>query len=166
MREVFGKALQAKADGLVAEIKAGGSVEAAAAKVGGHVVHQVGLERIAAQQYQALGRDFLGKIFDAKPGDAFAAAAPTGAFIAKLDAVRPGDITQTARVIEAIRQRISEDYLKDLEAAAKAASVPMIKPATNLTLARKTLGVDAAMLAKAGAKPAAGGAPHAGGPAK
>jgi peptidyl-prolyl cis-trans isomerase D len=154
MRQRFLEALKARADALMAMMRKGGTIEQAAAQVGGHVTRQVGMQRIQVQQYKDLGRDFLQGIFEAAPGDVFAAPAPSGVFVAKLDAVRPGDVTAMARVVQAIDGRVSQDYLRDLVDAAKAASEQKVRVSVNLHMARQALGIDPALLAKLGAKPA------------
>jgi peptidyl-prolyl cis-trans isomerase D len=154
-QQAYLKALKARADALVAQIRGGAGIDQVAAQAGGHVVHQSGMQRVGAEQYKALGRDFLVAVFTAKSGDVFAAAAPSGVFIAKLDAVRPGDVTTMARAIETIEGRVSQDYLKDIMSSVKTASRQDIKVTINLPLARRTLGVDPALVAKPGA-PASG----------
>ena len=145
------KALKARAEALTAQIRGGASIEQAAAQVGGHVVRQSGMQRIQAQQFvKALGRDFLVAMFNAKPGDVFAAAAPAGVFIGKLDAVRPGDVPTMARAVQAIEGRISQDYLKDLVASVRSAARQDIKVTINVPLARRTLGVDPNQVGKPG----------------
>lgn len=159
MRETLINALKAKAEALMAQIRKGASIESVAAQVNGHVTHQVGLQRIQAKQYEAtLGREFLQNIFGVKPGEVFAAGGPTGIFIAKLDAVRPGDQTQMARVIQQISPRVSQDYLGDMEAAIRAGATQLIKPRTNLDAARAAINVDQATIDKMNAKPGAKGA--------
>ncbi|HWA61677.1 MAG TPA: peptidyl-prolyl cis-trans isomerase [Caulobacteraceae bacterium] len=169
MRQQLVDSLKAKAEALMAAIRKGTSIDAAAAQVGAHVTHQVGLERRTAQQFaQVLGREFLLSIFGAKPGDVFAAGAPTGIFIARLDAVRPGDMTMMAQGVNQIRSRVSDDYLNDVDGSIQAAAQAIIKPNTNLNLARRAIGVSAEEMDKLNAKPAAkGGAKPAnkGGPA-
>ncbi|MGI8840118.1 MAG: peptidyl-prolyl cis-trans isomerase [Caulobacteraceae bacterium] len=142
------KALKARADDLMSQVRGGASLDQAAAQVGAHVVRQAGMQRIQAQQYKALGRDFLVAIFNAKPGDVFAAAAPDGVFIGKLDAVRPGDVAAMARAVQLIEGRVSQDYVKGLLDSVKAASRRDIKVTLNLALARRALGVDPALAAK------------------
>ncbi len=155
MQAEFAKTLQAKVDALMARIRKGESIDAVAASVGGHVTHQVGLQAVTAQQHQELGQDFLGRLFNSKPGDVFAANGQQGVFVARLDAVRPGDINTMARIVESIRGRASEAYVKDLDGAVRDAAAKTVKVTTNLDLARRTLGVDPATLPKAGAKPGA-----------
>jgi peptidyl-prolyl cis-trans isomerase D len=146
------KALKARAEALMSEVRGGSGIDQVAARAGAHVVRQGGMQRIQAAQYKGLGRDFLVAVFGAKPGDVFAAAGPTGVFIGKLDAVRPGDVSAMARAVNLIEGRVSQDYLKDLLNTAKAASRQEIKVTINLPLARRALGVDPALAAKSVAK--------------
>jgi len=151
-QEQFVKALRARAETLMDAVRKGGSLDQAAAQVGARVTHQLGMQRVQAQQYKAMGRDFLENVFAAKPGDVFAASAPNGVFIAKLDAVRPGDVAFMARAVEANRARLAADYLRDIDGAVKTAAQQQIKVTTNLTLARQALGVDPALFAKPSTK--------------
>jgi peptidyl-prolyl cis-trans isomerase D len=157
MREQMIAALRAKADALMGMIRSGKSMDEAATSVGAHLERQQGMQLIKAQQYQALGREFLSSIFAQKTGEVFDAAAPNGVFIAKLDAVRAADVETTARFLEAIRSRTSEDYLRDLVNAAKTAAKASVKVNLNLALARQAMGVDPATIAAAGTKGAGGG---------
>jgi peptidyl-prolyl cis-trans isomerase D len=152
-------ALQKKANDAQAAVQKGQTFEAAAAAYGGHITHQVGLQRANAQQYQqTLGQDFLAAIFGSKVGQVFTAGSDPlkGVVIARVDASHPGDPKQVAAVIEALRQRGAQDYLGALEQAVRAAAVKMIKPATNLELARNAMGIDAAMVARDAPKPIPG----------
>ncbi len=159
MRETLINALKAKADVLMASIRKGGSVEAAAAQVNGHVTHQVGLQRIQAKQFMpTLGREFLVNAFGVKPGEVFAAGGPTGIFIAKLDAIRPGDTTQTARLVQQIGPKLSQQYLGDAEGSLRTAADTAIKPRQNLTAARLAINLDQATIDKLNAKPGDKGA--------
>jgi peptidyl-prolyl cis-trans isomerase D len=142
LTQLYLQALKAKADGLVARIKAGTPIAEVAASVGSHVVKQAGMQRIQAAKYQAMGQSFLQGVFGVKPGDAFAAGGTTGIYIARLDAVRPGDVTQMAEVTNAIRGKLGESYLSDVIESAKAAARREIKPQINVALARQAVGVD------------------------
>lgn len=155
MRETLIAALKAKADALMAQMRKGGTIEAAAAQVGGHVTHQVGMQPIRIQQYQALGRDVLQGVFSEKPGAVFAAGGPGGIFIVKLDAVRSGEVMDMARAVQVIGPKVNQEYVSDVEAAVRDAAQAAIKPRTNLTLARQAIGVDQATLDKLNAKPGA-----------
>jgi peptidyl-prolyl cis-trans isomerase D len=71
-----------------------------------------------------------------------------GLVIVRVDAVKPADPKQVAQVLELVRQRASATYLEGLQAASRNAAVKLIKPRTDLTLARNAMGVDAAMAAR------------------
>ena len=151
-RQALVAALRAKAESLMAEIRQGKSMDAVAASAGAHVVSQPGMQLIQAERYKALGREFLAQVFAQKPGEVFLAGAPDGAFIIRLDAVRPGDVAQTAQFLEAVRQKASREYLQDLLTTTKAAAEKSIGVNINLNLARQTLGVDPASISPPGKK--------------
>jgi len=155
MNQELVTALKAKANALMAEVRKGGSLDQAATEVGSHVVRQTDMQRLHAQQYQAtLGREFLEQIFGVKPGEVFAAGGQTGVYIAKLDAVRPGDTTETARLLEGLRGRVTQAYLKDLMTSVNTAAEKEVKVSINLPLARQALNIDPALIAKLGGKAA------------
>ena len=140
--QLYLDALRTKANDLVAQIKGGKPIAEVAAAVGARVVQQPGMQRVQAAKYQAMGQNFVQAVFLVKQGDAFAAGAPNGVYIARLDAVRPGDATRMAQVTNAIRARMGESYLQDVLASAKAAARREIKPQVNVALARQAIGVD------------------------
>jgi peptidyl-prolyl cis-trans isomerase D len=140
--QMYLQALKAKADALVAKIKGGTPIEQVGASVGSHVVKQTGMQRIQAAKYQAMGQSFLQAVFGVKPGEAFAAGGQTGIYIARLDAVRPGDATQMAQITNALRGKLGESYLSDVLESAKTAARREIKPQINVALARQAIGVD------------------------
>ena len=156
MQQTVMSALQAKATAAQATIQKGQTFEAVAPTYGGKVTHQIGLQRAAAQQYlQMLGQDFLAATFGNKVGAVFAVGSDPlkGLVVARLDAIHPADPQQVAGVLEAVRQRSGQPYLEGLAAAAREAAVRLIKPRSDLALARSTIGVDKAMVDRA-AKPA------------
>ena len=145
-------ALQQKANAAQAAVQKGQSLEAVAAGYGATVSHQLGLQQASAQQQeQTLGRAFIGGAFQAKPGQVFTAGSDPlkGFVVAKLDAVHLADPKQVASVLEIIRQRSAQTYLTGLQQSVRDAAVKMIKPTTDLALAREAMGVDAAMAARA-----------------
>jgi len=142
-------ALKAKALALIDQIKKGESLDAAASSVGAQVVHQADMQRIKAEQYKPLGQEFLENVFGQKPGAVFAAGGQTGIYIAKVDSVRPGDVTQTAQLLEVLRPRVTQAYLKDLLVTANTAARADLKVSINQTLARQELGVDPALIGPA-----------------
>jgi hypothetical protein len=112
------------------------------------VKRESGMQRLKAQQYQAIGREFLENVFTAKPGEVFAAAGPSGVYIGRLDAARPGEVQQTAQLTAAIRPRVSQSYAEDLLSATQDAARKSMKVSLNVALARQTIGVDANILGK------------------
>jgi peptidyl-prolyl cis-trans isomerase D len=161
MQQTVVAALQKKATAAQAEIQKGQSFEAAAAAAGGHVTHQLGVRRAAAQQYQQmLGQEFLAQMFGAKVGQIFLAGSDPlkGLVVARLDAVHPADPDQIASVLPAISQRADQSYLGGLASAIHAAAAKMIKPRIDLALARTAMGVDPTTIASLTAKPAVKGA--------
>lgn len=152
-REQVLKALRARADSLVQQIHKGASLDQVAAQVGASVAHQVGMQRIQAKQYQALGGEFLQALFTGKPGDVFVAGADTGLSIAHIDAIRPGDLAATARATQSLAPRLSQDYMQDIMTALKQAARREVKASINVTLAEQALGVDPAALKTSPGKP-------------
>jgi peptidyl-prolyl cis-trans isomerase D len=140
-----------------AAIKAGQTFDAVAAKYHAPVAHQLGLQQATAQQYQqTLGQTFLSAVFDQKVGQVFAVGSDPlkGMVIGRIDAIHVPDPNQIALVLETVRQRTSEAFLNGvqgrggLQSAIRDAAVHMVKPSSDLTLARKAMGVDDAMAAR------------------
>ena len=150
MNEELVTALKAKAKDLMALARKDGSLDAAAAQVSAHVTHESGMQRLKAQQYQSLGREFLESVFSVKPGEVFAAGGQSGIYIAKVEAVRPGDPQQTAMLTAAVRSRVSQSYSDDILVAMQNAARKDLKVTLNLALARQTLGVDPTLLKRGG----------------
>lgn len=153
MSEQLVTALKAKAKDLTAQAKKNGNLDAAAAQVGAQVIRLTGMQRLKAQQYQTLGREFLEGVFAAKTGDVFAAGGQAGVYIVRLDAARPGDTQQTAQLAAAVRGRASQAYADDILSAMQNAARQDLKPTLNVNLARQTLGVDPNLMSKGGLKP-------------
>jgi peptidyl-prolyl cis-trans isomerase D len=156
LRETLINALKAKANTLMTQLRGGASMETVAAQVHGHVTHQVGLQRLQARQYvQTLGQEFIAGIFSVKPGEVFDAGGPGGIFIAKLDAIRPGNTTQMAQAVQTVAPRLSQDYLSDVQLALQTGAEHVVKPHTNIAAARTAINVDQETLDKLNAKPGA-----------
>jgi peptidyl-prolyl cis-trans isomerase D len=161
MQQTIVAALQKKGDDAQAAISKGGTFEAVAAANGATLAHQVGLQRTQAQQYaQTFGQPFLAVVFGGKTGEVFSVGSDPlrGLVIGRVDAVKPADPQQVAQLLEAVRQRATTTYLESLQGAARDAAVKMIKPQTNLTLARNAMNVDPAMAARIDKAAAAAGA--------
>lgn len=150
LQSEMGKRLQAKADALAARVKKGESMEAVAASAGSKVQRVPGISRENAQQHQGLGRELLMATFGAKPGEVFTSRAGQAAVVvAKLEAVRSGDVAQMARVTQALRPQIDQGLMRDLGEIARQSAKASLKTKVNLTLARQAIGVDTDALAKA-----------------
>jgi peptidyl-prolyl cis-trans isomerase D len=145
-------ALQQRATAAQAALQKGQTFEAVAATYGAKVSHQIGLQQASAQQQeQALGRAFLGTAFQAKQGQVFTAGSDPlkGFVVARLDAVHVADPKQVAAVLQVIQQRSTQAYVTGLQQSIRDAAVKLIKPSTDLALARQAMGVDDAMAARA-----------------
>jgi peptidyl-prolyl cis-trans isomerase D len=153
MREQVIKALKAHGDALIAQIHKGATMDQAAAQVGAHVTQRAGMQRIQAQQYKALGGEFLQGVFTGKPGDVFMAGANDGISIVRLDAIRPGDPTATARAMQTIAPKLSQEYFQDIMASLKTGARREIRVSINSTLAQQALGIDPSVLKGEDGKP-------------
>jgi peptidyl-prolyl cis-trans isomerase D len=152
----LGKALQAKADGYVARIKKGESLQAVAASAGSKVVEVPGIDRRNASQNQALSQDLLAKLFTSRPGDAFTAADAHGFFVGKLEAVHGGDVAQLAQMVEQLRPQMTNGYLKEIGESAHAYARQKIKVTIDANRVREAIGlepIDPKAAAANGAKP-------------
>ncbi len=136
------EAFRLKAESLEAQIRSGQSVATVAASLGAHVQTLDNMQLVKAGQYQAQGREFVSAVFAAKAGDTFAAGAPGGAFVGKVEAARPGDLTTTAAVANLVRGREGQDYLTDLIDSFRQASEKAVGVRTQIKVARQALGVD------------------------
>jgi peptidyl-prolyl cis-trans isomerase D len=152
----LGKALQAKADGYVARVKKGESLQTVAASAGSKVVEIPAIDRRNAGQNQALSQDLLGKLFSSRPGDVFTAADAHGFFVGKLEAVHGGDTTQLAQMVEQLRPQMTNGYLKEIGESAHNYARQKIKVTIDGARAREAIGldpIDPKAAAAAGGKP-------------
>jgi peptidyl-prolyl cis-trans isomerase D len=142
LRELV-KAMQTRADALAARVRKGETLAAVAASAGANVTTVTGVSRAKAQDFNPLGRDFLIKLFTAKPGEAFTAQSPQFGFaVGKLDAVRAARPEQVAGFVEGQRQQLTMDLYRQIGGSAERYARAEIKAKTNLDLARMALGVD------------------------
>jgi peptidyl-prolyl cis-trans isomerase D len=145
------QALEQKAAGAQAALKQGKTFEQVAAGFGASVSHQVGLQEASAQQQEGtLGRSLIQNAFQAKQGQVFTAGSDPlkGFVVARVDAIHHADPKQVAAVLEVIRERSAQSYVTGLQQAIRDAAVRMVKPATDLAMARQAMGVDQAMAAR------------------
>jgi peptidyl-prolyl cis-trans isomerase D len=160
MMEAITSALKAKAASIQAAIAKGQSMAAAASGVGSQLVHQVDFVGTSAETYvRTFGEEVVVGLLRAKEGDLVTGLAPPlgGVVVARVDAARQADPAALAAFADKNAGALTQSYAGGLAAAIRDASVKMIKPRTDLALARKAMGVDDAMLAKV-SKPGAKGA--------
>jgi peptidyl-prolyl cis-trans isomerase D len=145
------KAMAAKATELVNAIKKGESFEAAAASIATEVRKATGVTLGAAMQNQYVGQDLAQRIFAAKKGDVFAGPTPQHTLIvARIDGSgAPGaDVTAqpTVQVVADGSPSLAQDFAVVLRNTAKT----VVKPKTDLALARQAIGVSPADAPKPG----------------
>jgi peptidyl-prolyl cis-trans isomerase D len=137
------RAMQAKADGLVARIKKGESLEAVAASAGSSVVQVPGIDRRNAGQNQTLSQDMLAKLFTSRPGDVFSAQnSHFGFVVGKLEAVHDGDPAALAQTAEQMRPQMSSGFVRELGESAHAAARREIKVTIDAAKAREAIGLE------------------------
>lgn len=108
--------LKALADQLAARIRKGETVDAVAASIGAHTGSVANLNRISAQREVAtLGQALVGSILGAKVGEVVIAPGPGGIFVAKVDALRNGDVAVLAGMTNQARGQITNDLGQEYE---------------------------------------------------
>jgi len=147
MSQELYKRLQAKADGLVAEIKKGKSFEAAAAEVNAKPADAANVTRAAAQattpgQPPAYIPEFLGRLFQAKPGEVIVGPdTKPGLLISKLVRFEEPPPPLLAGYGEAQRELVTRSMFNDFGEATSLAAEHKIKPTIDQKQARRALGI-------------------------
>ncbi len=150
------KAMQARADGFVAMLKKGESLDAVAKAAGSTVTQAPGIDRQNAQQNTALSQDMLAKVFTSRPGDVFTAQnSHFGFVVGKLEAVHVGDAVTLARSAEQIRPQMTNGFYNEINESAHLAARQRIKVTIDANRAREAIGLEP-IDPKAPVKPAAG----------
>jgi len=138
------KALEAKADELIARVRKGETLQAVAASVGAQVRTATGITRSAAGQNQFVGPELAQRIFAAKKGDVFAGATPQQTIlVARIDSSTPPAPADGARTTVQVVADLSQSLAQDMSAAFGVVAKSKIKPTVNLDRARQALGVTA-----------------------
>ncbi|WP_158915304.1 peptidylprolyl isomerase [Caulobacter sp. S45] len=132
--------LQAKADAIVAQVKKGQTMEAAAAGAGATLGHGVGVQRQAAGQ--TFSNELLSRVFQAKPGEVVSGpdVKKVGVLVAKVQgpvAASGKDVSQSAANL---RRGASQSVVQDLAAALRTAARDIVKPKIDYKRARAALG--------------------------
>lgn len=148
--QALAKALKARADALVAEVKAGKPIAAVAAEAHAQAASAV-VRRDQARQQPTFGEQLLGEVFAGKPGDVVLAPDPRGAglLVARVDAVRLADPTEAGRAAQVLRRAATSSLYEDVAVNARSAAAALIRPRTDPVLARRAVTGDAAPAALA-----------------
>jgi peptidyl-prolyl cis-trans isomerase D len=143
MQQELVQRLTTKAQGYMDRLKKGESIDAVASSAGSKAQHADNVTRAGAQQYASLGREFLARLFQAKTGDVFAAAGVNfSVAVAKVSAVRPGDVAQIAREAVALQPQLTNQMAQaDLSELVLGAARAEIKPKVDEGRARQALGL-------------------------
>lgn len=159
MQQEVVRRLNARGAELVAKMKKGETLEAAAAEVHATVSHAVGLTRVGMQQNQSLSQELVAKLFSAKAGDIFTGqTARIPVMVARLDAITPAAPQEAARLVADQRAQATEQMFGDFADAISRAAKTEVKPTYDLDRARLAMGVSPEDLPKtatasSGAKP-------------
>ncbi|MDO8901580.1 MAG: SurA N-terminal domain-containing protein [Phenylobacterium sp.] len=135
--------LEAKAAELAELVRGGQTLEAAANTIGARVTRATGLSRTTARPGERLSEDALAQAFGAEPQAVFTARDVSfGMVVGKLEAVRPGDVTQVAQAVEAGRGQASMALFRDMAEASSLAARDKVKVRTDENRARAALGLE------------------------
>jgi peptidyl-prolyl cis-trans isomerase D len=151
--------LHAKADELVAKMKKGESLEAAAAELHAQVAHAVGVTRAALQQSRSLSSELASKLFTAKAGELITGqTAQIPVMVGRVDSIAPVSPQDGAQFVVAQRDRGTMTMFQDFGEAMRSAAKSAVKPTSDLDKARLAMGVSPDDLPKT-LKAASGGKP-------
>jgi peptidyl-prolyl cis-trans isomerase D len=135
------KRLQAKAKELSDRLKSE-PIDKVAASAGLQVHHIQGVSQSTAQQAAAMGQEFVGRLLQSKPGDAFVAPTGGGVAVAKAGPVTGAPIGELARTSEQGRMQINRMLMNDLSQSLAAIARARVKPKINEAKARQAIGVN------------------------
>lgn len=132
------KRMAAKLDGLIAQIKKGESLDAAAASVGAKI-NQMAMTRQQAQSSNQIPPEQLAKIFGAKAGDLFA----SGAAVVKVASVQPPSLQVAGQTILSAQNQLARQIFDEISEESGAYAQTRLKTKINLALARQAIGASA-----------------------
>jgi peptidyl-prolyl cis-trans isomerase D len=137
--------MAAKAEDVLAKTKKGMSFDAAAASVGGQLLHVSGANRADANIYKSLGPKLAERMFAAKSGEVFAGANDQGlVMVAKIDAIQPSPPAEAARMAGSYRAPVSKQIFQEGYRISQQVARDKVKPKTDLARARLAIGATAA----------------------
>jgi peptidyl-prolyl cis-trans isomerase D len=135
--------LKAKADELAARIRKGEGVEAVAASIGATAAPLTGLSQYSASEQAAkLGAPMIRAALNAKAGDVVVAQGGSGLVVIKVDAVKNGDSTQMAAVVDQARAQIGNQVLDEYRNQIGVAATGAVKLQVYPDRAKSALGIE------------------------
>ncbi|HVY32901.1 MAG TPA: peptidyl-prolyl cis-trans isomerase [Caulobacteraceae bacterium] len=132
------KRMAAKLDGIVAQVKKGQTMEAAAASVGAKVT-QASMNRQQAQSNQQIPAEQLERIFQAKAGDVFA----SGAAVVKVTAVQAPPMLIVGQAVNPAQDQLRRQLVEELGVESGAWAQTKLKTKINQPLALQAIGASA-----------------------
>jgi peptidyl-prolyl cis-trans isomerase D len=141
MRETA-KALQAKAEALADRVRKGETLEAVAASAGAKLVRAPGVDRQSGAQNPLVSPQIAGNAFGVKPGEVFLAQARGFAVaVGKVEAIRPGDPANLARLTEQARPQMTSTIFREIGESSAAAAREKVKVQIDYNRAREAIGL-------------------------
>jgi peptidyl-prolyl cis-trans isomerase D len=146
LQQQLSQRLSAKADGFIQRIKKGESLDAVAASAGAKAQRVEDISRSKVQQtpeLQAMGREFMGRLFLAKAGDVYAAGGVNYSLaVVKVAQIQPGSIQDVARETVALQPQVAQQLVQgDLTELVFAAANAEVKPKVDEGRARQAIGL-------------------------
>lgn len=149
--------LKAKAEELAARVRKGESLEAVAASIGASAVPLTGLSQFSARQQAAtLGAPLIGAALNAKAGEVVVAQGGAGLVVLKVAAVKNGDATQMAAVVDQARAQVANQLLEEYRNQIGVAATGAVKLQVHRDRAQSALGIEPTPAADAKSKGKAG----------
>lgn len=141
MSREMNKRLKARADELIARVKKGEAIEAVAASAGAPIATLVKMDRATASQNRTVSPDILNQLFSAKVGDSFIGQdVQFGFVVAKVSAIRAGDLRQAAQIAEAQRPQVTMQIYEEIGQLSRKSARTVVKVKTDIVRAKTVLG--------------------------
>jgi peptidyl-prolyl cis-trans isomerase D len=99
------------------------------------------LDRATASQNQTVSPDVLNQLFSAKMGDSFIGQdVQFGFVVAKVTAIRAGDLSQAAQIAEAQRPQLTMQMYEEIGQLSRKSARTTVKVKTDIVRAKTVLG--------------------------
>lgn len=135
------KRLKARADALLARVKKGDAIEAVAASAGGQIASLARIDRASAGQNRTVSPDVLNQLFASKTGAAFIGQdVQFGFVVAKVTAIRGGDLAQAAQIAESQRPQVTMQMFEEIGQLGRKSARTAVKVKTDFVRAKTALG--------------------------